>query len=70
MFENWVNTSVFTAFATSKLGAAHVIYGADVIFLTSVLAFAACAVVVGADRANFWIGNANAEDGVTTLNWS
>lgn len=69
LFENWVHTSVITAFSTSKLGAAHVIYGADVMFLCAVLAAAAYAVIVSADRANYWIANSTGEDGTNIANW-
>lgn len=67
MFENWVHTSVLTAFATSKLGAAHVIYGADVMFMCAVLAAAAYTVVVSVDRANYYIsGSTFASDGTAS----
>lgn len=69
LFTNWVHSSVITGFATSKLGAAQVIYGADVMFLCGVLAAAAYAVIVSADRANYWIANSTGEDGSSIANW-
>lgn len=60
LFENWVHTSVLTSFATSKLGAAHVVYGADVMFMCASLAAAAYTVVIAVDRV-YWQWDFNGE---------
>lgn len=53
--ESWIHSSVLNAFFSHKLGAAHVIYGADLMALCAVLASAAYLVVVTVDRANYYI---------------
>ena len=69
LFENWVQSSVITAFSTNKLGAAHVIYGADVMFMCAALAAAAYAVIVSVDRVNYWITTSTLDDGTVITTW-
>jgi len=59
--EHWINESVLTAFFTSKLGAAHVIYGADILSLCSSLAVAAFVIYYSVDRS---VGFSNSLDDI------
>lgn len=56
------------AFLSYKLGAAHVIYGADLMFLCAALAAAAYLVVITVDRANYYIFGSTYDDSTGT--WS
>jgi hypothetical protein len=67
--ENWINGKVIEAFLHYKLGAAHVIYGADLMFMCAALAAAAYLVVVTVDRANYYIFGSGTYDS-TTNTWS
>ena len=49
--ESWISGQVINSFFTSKLGAAHVIYGADIMSLCASLAVAAFVIYYSVDRS-------------------